>query len=166
MFDTKTTLRIFNGNVIGTVDAFPKLWCVYQHIINSPSGNMPVYVGICRLHDVFEFPDARRNSSWLEIIGRSGLAFEIKIIATSEHKFECFRHANDLVRSSQPYCNVNGMQIGNSKTSVTCNETGETFATASRCAAAEGISASALSKHLNGQAGWATVKGKTYRRGV
>lgn len=47
---------------------------------------------------------------------------------------------------------------------VTCIETGEQWPSLTNCVDAHKISYSALQKHLNGQIGYRTVKGRTYRR--
>ncbi len=153
------------NTIYSTLGQYKSLYCVYEHWIISPHGPMPVYVGMCMLRNIWEFPDARRNTSWNEVITPK-LEFQTRIVFTSESKAICERHHSTLVMQHDTYCNKHGMQMGNIRSIIVCNETNAVYESAKACAEAEGISQTSLSFHLNGRPNWPKIKGKTYRRGL
>ncbi len=159
-----TTTATTNGYVIAKPNEFETLWCCYEHWTATPNGPMMFYVGCCRLIKAFEFTDARKNTAWLEMM-KSDIMVEVRVVATGK-RVDCNNRMMEAVRTHQPYCNKQGMRIGKEKRAVVCDLTGQQYASAKECAAAEGIAQSSLSNHLNNLPGYSTVRGKTYRWGT
>lgn len=141
-------------------------YCVYRHIapIGHGDTDVTIYFGVCKLNEVFNFVDARSNTKWREIItDRTSLTIEICYIGD---RTDCYNERGRMFYSEQrPICNVQGRDLRGAMTKITCNETGVTYPSQIQCATAMGINQGALSAHLNNRAGYATVKGYTFRRG-
>lgn len=165
MVTLPSQIEIVGNEIITTRSRMSYLYCVYGHYVQTPDGLVLVYVGVCKLTEVYQCPDARRNNAWNTMV-TDAMELHIRIIGVSPASNVCHNHRANLVREHGPYCNVHGHKVGDFTSIITCNETGTSYANASKCAIAEGISTSALSNHLNNKSGWKTVKGKTYRRGI
>lgn len=161
---TPTTLAnmIPNAFVFNT-KTIESLFCTYEHWVATPDGQTLIYVGCCRLRDVYLCPDARRNPQWQTLITEA-IPVELRIIATADHQYECMKLASELVGRHRPYCNMYAAAHAG-KAIVTCVTTGKSYPTSAEAAINEGVSTSALSNHLNGRPGYKSVKGKMFRRG-
>jgi hypothetical protein len=141
---------------------FGRIWCVYEH---HDADNNLLYVGVCKLIEVFSYPDARQNSEWIKRFP-VGEPMVIKITMTSAEFGPCNNARTRQVQSMRPVCNTFGYSYHGIKIKIICNETKEEFVSITQAALAHGVSASALSNHLNQKPGHRSVKGKTYRKGV
>lgn len=161
--------RHANNSLILPIGNNERDHCVYEHWAfvsadGSPPKNTLIYVGVCKLREVYLCPDARKNSSWAAYI-TAEFIIETRVIFTSSDISECYNEHGKIIREQRPYCNVYGARVSG-QTVVTCIQTGKTYATATQAALNEGVSLSALCNHLNGKVGHNTVKGKTFRRGL
>lgn len=157
------------ARVIAQMHQYENAHCVYEHwgYINPNDPNETeqcVYVGVCKLRDVFTFPDARANTEWSRVFSATS-ALTIAIIAVSDSIHDCMNYRYQIVQNKQPYCNVYGAAV-NKPLKIICNETGETFESAAAACKAYDLSPSQLSNHLRGLSGYRTVKGKTFRKGI
>lgn len=139
-----------------------QFYCVYQHhsyLTETSMEPVIVYIGTCKLVDVFMFPDARRNSEWLRLINaKSNLRIVITHIGD---KNDCYNQHVNSVSHYRPHCNMRG-HIASHTQKIRCIETGEIFNTQTEIVKTHNVSTSAVSNHLAKRPGHNTVKGKTY----
>lgn len=133
-----------------------KTWVVY--IIFCQETAKVVFVGCCKLTQLFGLPDARQFVTDLpaNIIIRVTDQFDNKAAALQQH----------AVRVRETGL-VNELAIQRFKAkggAIECVTTGETWRTIAECAAAHGLAPGNLSNHLRGVSSFKTVKGKIYRR--
>lgn len=131
----------------------------YLHTMND----QPLYVGACRLSELMDAPDARQNSEWNRcVVAQSAVTLTI----VSEHPTLLEAETAALIHALtvKAYCNLNGQKVIEKRgNAVMCIDTGEEFATAAEAAKILKLSTSNLSNHLNGKAGFHTVKGKRFK---
>lgn len=138
------------------------LWAAYEHQAQFEAGKPPevVFVGVCRLTDVYRMIEGQRNSEWLRIFGRGG-AVLVRIIATATERGEAMRHAQAHAKSfpTLPRCNLHGVNLKGVARRVICSN-GKTYDSQKHAADALGVSASAISRHIRGELN--TVGGYTF----
>lgn len=138
-------------------------FCVYEHHIFTDHGDdlkwSLFYVGACRLRDVFNNPDALRNTHFAKLA--KGTIVSIRIIMTTENETEAFNKASSHAREFKAPCNMYGGQRS-PFTRVRCIETNIIYSSANAASAALSISQSALSQHLRRIPGFKSVKGHTF----
>jgi hypothetical protein len=138
------TLTPQQASIIGSASGFVDDWCVYEHWYGEPE--QLIYVGICRLVDVFHAPDARTNSEWHKTV-QMRHTLHVRIIATGE-RVECYRYYGRYLDANKPPCNRLGRHVG-AGMEIMCVQTGERFATQSDAARALGVSQASISQNLN-----------------
>lgn len=148
--------------VVAKTHEIGRLWCLYHH---HDVDDVLSYIGVCKLIELFQCPDARQNSEWIRRFGDNE-AVVIKLQMTSTDEILCNNARFRQVQELKPICNMIGYSYHGAKMKITCIETGETFASISECARVHCLTQSALSNHLNNKPGHKSVKGKTYRKGV
>lgn len=152
------------ATIIDRLDQLRDRWCVYEHWLfnDTHQCDVLVYMGLCKLSQVFGMPDAHRNSEWGKLV-TPATVLTIKITATGTH-VECAnqRGRNLLALTARPHCNQLGFDMTGTSARIVCNETGQEFSTQAECAEAQGISQGNLSLHLAGKL--RKVGGLTYRR--
>lgn len=128
-------------------------WCVFEHQVVLSQGEPPtvILIGACRLTEVYRLMDGKTNTEWMRIF-RGGGSIMVRIIATTMDRHLAFRHAQDLVRKAEPkpICNIRGYSIRGQARAVICLNNGQRYSTQAEAAAALGIHASALSRHMRG----------------
>lgn len=128
-------------------------WCVFEHQVILKEGEPPtvILIGACKLRDVYLMTDGKTNTEWASIFANGGSVL-VRIVATTIDKPEAFRHAQDLIRSTTPtpVCNLKGYNIRGSARAVRCINNDTRYNTQAEAAAALGVSASAISRHLKG----------------
>lgn len=156
-------LTVQGGDIYTTADQLPMLYCVYIH---SDATERVVYVGMCKLSEVYNATDARANSEWFKTIGKE--TFNIRIAAVSPNPADCINKRFHLIQQYQPHCNIRGLDLaGNTGAqAIVCNETGERFPSITAAAMAHNASQSAISNHLAKRRHYDRVKGRTYRREI
>lgn len=125
------------------------------------------YVGVCKVADVFRYPDAYKNTHWRANITDAS-RIKTMIVATSPQVAECYKHLQFIVMNYKPICNTLGYQAA-SRTIITCvsgPNKGTAYLTQEECARLNGISQPSLSNHLNGRDGYANIRGMTFKRGM
>lgn len=147
--------------IIAAKDAYD-MYAVYVH--RDATDKTIHFVGCCTLDKLFTSPDARSNKQWLQMYGNSGAAYELEVITLSNNMKEAYSEQRRLIQIYDPICNRRGFWLDTRHMRVQCVETGEIFDTATECAAAHSITASALSNHLRQKRGFNTVGGRTYKR--
>jgi len=147
--------------IVAHMRDFGRLYCVYEH--HDADDNL-LYIGVCKLIEVFSFPDARQNSEWIKRFPADSVVI-IKITMTSPDINVCNNARHRQMLSLRPICNVLGFSYVGMKLKIICNETGEEFESVSEAARAHNLTQSHLSNHLNQKAGHRSVKGRTYRKG-
>lgn len=155
-----------NAYVRLKVGDFEEMFCTYEHWLQDKDFKEDaklMYVGCCKLREVWLFPDARRNNEWQRHFVQDALV-TVRIVLTSKRLVDCQNAMTKIFREQQPICNVKGYRT-TGQTMVTCNETGEQFPSILAAARAKGLSQSQLTNHVNNRAGFRTVKGLTFRRG-
>lgn len=141
-------------------------FCVYAQYLNGEN-ETPFYVGVCKLVDVFKYPDAYKNTHWRKTINDQS-TIKTLIVATSDKVAECYHNHNFIVTNYKPTCNVLGYQAAG-KTVITCIKgpnAGQSYATQLEAATKNGISQPSLCNHLNGRAGYENVRGMIFKRGT
>lgn len=156
-----------NASIIDRIEHLREAYCIYEHWIfdDLQQSDICIYVGMCRLHEVYTMPDAYRNSMWIQM-ANDGLTLTVKIIMTGTYE-EC---ANERARivfggTNRPVCNVQGTDMGGVSTAIICNETNIRYSSQIEAARALGCAQSQLSGHLARKTGFKRVKGFTFRRG-
>lgn len=137
------------------------LWCVYEHWIFSADEWTIYYVGSCRLRDVFDTPDALRNTWFAKLT--KGTITAIRVVQTAPDEITVLNHAVKLGRALKAPCNLYGGQRSPFHR-VRCVETGIVYNSANECCKSMGIAQSALSQHLRRMSGFKTVKGHTFEK--
>lgn len=146
-----------------TIAELRETFCVY---VQETSEGV-FYAGMCRLYDVYKYPDAYRNTHWRQTV-TDQTSIKTTVICTSLDINECYHRLHEFVRVVRPICNVNGyMTYGNIV--ITCVEgpnAGKSYTTQEECARMNGISQPTLSNHLNGRKGYLSVRGMKFKRGL
>lgn len=149
---------------VGTPTTFTDDWCVYEHYIrsNDPTGAQPptlIYIGACRLRDVFKLTDAGRNSEWRKIVTPE-TPLMISIVETGG-RIEMQRSVGNRCRQlpSFPRCNLFGHDAFGIQKAIVCSN-GKTYASQIEAARSLNLDQGAISKHMRGEL--RTVKGFTF----
>lgn len=140
-------------------------WCLYSHSIAPFKETF--FLGICKLSDVYKFVDAYRNSHWRKTITADTI-FKTSILATMDSVVEAQTALRTMFNEIRPECNIKGYQYSG-RMHVICIEgenKGVTYKSAAEAALQNGISPGAMSNHLNGHAGYLTVKSMKFQRGI
>lgn len=137
-------------------------YCVYEQAFPE-TPNAPFYIGMCRLQEVYVFPDAKNIDIWSKMITEKPV-IQHTIVFVSINKIECQNHRFRLIKNKSPYVNINGKSTQKDFGQIYCNETRETFNSIQEIINIYGGAASAYSMHLRELPGHKTVKGKTFRR--
>ena len=148
--------------VVAKTRDFSKLWCVYHH---HDANDTLVYIGVCKLTELFSLPDARQNSEWVKRFGDDEPVI-IKLQMVCEDVVFCNNTRFRQVQELKPVCNMIGFSYGLQRVRIVCDQTGETFDSISEAARAHNLTQSALSNHVNRKRGHNSVKGRTYRKEV
>lgn len=147
------------------VDTSPDLdpWCAFEHLAALEAGHPPqvIYVGACRLVDVFRLTEGKTNSDWSSLFANGGYVL-VRIIATGTRQ-DIVNYATRHVRTFDPMprCNVRGYNVRGARRAVICNNNGTTYRNQSEAAAELGVTQSAISQHLDGKL--SSVRGYTFR---
>ena len=133
----------------GNRETFGRAWIVYA--IHDGKTAAVIFVGCCRLAEVFKMPDWK---------GDNRRAVFMRSLAVFDDSHAARRFQTDQIK----HFGLTLLMARNNAAGVVCLDTGERWPSAYQCAKGQKIDLSALIKHLNGQAGFITVKGKKYRR--
>jgi len=143
-----------------TRDQMQTAFCVYSHAM----GGAVVFLGICQIRDVYNAPDARNNTEWVKMT-ENNAQVTVTVLHASEDANECINHRYKLFKEQgTPLCNQRGQFYGSVLTHVKCIETGEIFVSQADCARVLGLNKSQLCNHLNRNAGFNSVKGRTFEK--
>ena len=117
-----------------------------------------IYMGCCKLTQVFSTPDARANG-----VVTNDLNMLITVEGIYQNKVDAIREQSLLCRNNN-VTNIMAKARLNRYGTIECIETGEKFRSINEIVIKYGATASALSNHLRGKPGFVTVQSKTYRR--
>lgn len=151
---------------IHVISKFTDVRQLYAVYTCADTNGVIQYVGVSLLSKLFTLEDAYNNSEFSRIFADIYSSIEIKCVSLTTIEGEALAEARNLIRTHAPHCNLRGFYQRPEYQSVVCDQTGEIFHSVRACATAHGLSASALSNHLNRKPGYKTVKGKTYRRQI
>ena len=130
------------------------LFCVYEHsaIIRPGDPFETVFVGVCRLHELFTMREAFANTEWVRLTDNGAATVTIKIVAISNDVVEAQNFAFMHLRSfpEWPRCNKLGYNMHKTARTVVCSD-GREFESQVAAAHAIGITPSAMSQHMRGQ---------------
>jgi hypothetical protein len=138
------------------------LWCVYEHWITVTAGEPPelIYVGACRLSEVFDMRQAKNNSDWTAIMAVDR-EIMLTIIMTTPDQREAMnasiRHTK--TRPTMPRCNLHGFNMFGQSRRLLCSN-GEQYENQTIAARTLGLNQGAISRHLKGEL--QSVKGYTF----
>lgn len=152
---------IIHHGMNATADALRNVWCVYEHSIHQADAPpATIFVGYCKLGELFMMREARTNSEWARITDNGNVPVMITIIAMCSEQSEANRAAMEHLSSlpSWPYCNANGYNLERATRQLRCSN-GTIFQSQEDAAKVLGVSQSAISQHLRGKL--KTVKGVT-----
>lgn len=150
-----------NIRVVTTAADMRQLYAIYT--VRDIS-NVVQYIGVSPLSELFTLSDANCNSEFIELFGKQATTVDIEVEALTSSEREAYIEQRRLIAIHRPHCNTRGIYVAVTRQRVMCNETGETWPTASAAAKDHGLSQSALHHHLNRRPGHKTVKGRTYSR--
>ena len=160
---TSTIAKVESSVIINTKDPMG-IYCAYEHLAAFEPGKPPqvILVGSCKLADVYRLVDGLRNSEWCKIFQHGGSVM-VKIIATGNDRIEMTRFATQHMRtfSDIPRCNLFGYASRSAGRALECVTNGEIYANQAAAAAALGLSASMISRHMRGDL--KTVGGHVFR---
>lgn len=147
------------NNIIVDVKRSLVDWCAFEHIATLKADEPPqtIFVGACKLVDVFKLQDGKSNSQWAKIYAQGGNVL-LRILATGPDRSEIINYAVKVARAynPQPLCNLHGYTMAGSLRRIACSN-GETYDNQAHAATALGTHQSAISRHLQGHS--AHVKG-------
>jgi len=144
---------IFEINVVAYVRDIRTGWVVYS-LINIENSTV-VHLGFCRVTQLFTFPDFKGSVDQPLMVKTYGV-FENKGLADRHTR----QKANELGLTKM----IQARNINSTHGQIRCVDTGEIFSTIAEVSRSHGVDAGALSKHLNKQPGFKTVKNKIYER--
>lgn len=126
---------------------------VVEHYINVP--NAPprcIFVGVCKLRDVYDFHYSRRNHRWLEIMGDHP-AFMVRILHVTTNFAEASHVCSERLKQHNPppECNMVGAHSVRHARAIRNVYTGETYRSQQHAAQSLGVTQSAVSQHLCGR---------------
>ena len=148
-------------NITIAPDQMRYAWVVY--LLRDAGGNLQ-FIGCSRLSQVFNIPDARANSYFLQIFP-NGSVMNLEVLHMEPSR-EKARNAQWFYfrQYGKPFIQQAGRAYrGTKKQPILCDQTGEKFESISDASKAHGVAQSQLSNHLMGKSGFITVHGKTYR---
>lgn len=142
----------YSQTPVSAVD-YDKQWCVYEHHRNPDEGTGPaelVYIGSCRIVDVYRLRDARLNTEWQRLFG-DGRAVMVKIVAIYNSQHEAQNAAFNLIRAkpTMPICNERGYTVFQQQRRIKCSN-GKIYKNQTEAAMDLGVSQSAVSQCLRG----------------
>lgn len=119
------------------------------------------HIGISQLIKLFSLADAKRNPAFFKYFP-SDQELTLSVFELFNNRAEAIKAQSELIRKY----NLPDMmkQAGNKHLPIKCNETGEIFKSVQDVCFAHGVTASAVSQHLNNTPGFRTVKNRTYTR--
>jgi hypothetical protein len=132
-------------------------FAVYSHTVQYGEMQSIVYVGVCRLSDIGNPPDARKNKKWVKMVKSQHLGdFTISLIGNCATRKEAEKLQELILNQKQilPYCNVPDSEKQESPFAVRCLTTKKEFKTAKEAAAFYGIHITILSNHLRQKRGY------------
>jgi len=139
------------------------IYCAYEHKVQMTADAPPetIYVGVCRLTDVYRMGDGNRNSEWQGIFARGGQVL-IRIFATSTDRHELTMLATQHMRSlpNIPRCNLRGVKTRGRGRAVWCSN-GEVYPNQIDASVRTGVPQSQISRVVNGYA--PTAHGLVFR---
>lgn len=131
---------------------------------SSENPNGLFYIGHCPLTQLFDYPDARRNSRWPEIVrDLPQIGLHVHHIGSQT---EAAAHAINALVMITPICNAEGTQTPATRRAgpVRCLTTGLLYPTAAAAASAAFVSPATLANHLNNPAKHKTCAGMVFKR--
>lgn len=138
------------------------LWCSYEHwaVLTPGEKSMCIYIGCCKLTDLFRMKDPRTNSYWTKLF-KNGGSVEVRVLATSESQSDMVKHSIRTLRGyhPKPVCNIHGISMRSSHRKLLCSN-GQTYKNQQDAAIALGIQQTSISRHLQGKVG--SVQGYTF----
>lgn len=148
-----------NAAIVGlTIEQFGTNWCVYELWKDETL----LMLGVTRLSIVTNLVDAKGHGRFAEFVdGNTPLGLVIKAVGTRDN---CYNMRATMLRDLPVQPPLNDFRAGYRQPMIICNEDGRAFRTQVEVCQTYGISAPALSNHLNGRVGYMTVKGHTFRR--
>lgn len=148
-------LPIFEARI--PVEGMNEIYCCYSHTI----GDEIMFIGVCRTHEIFFAPDARKNSEWKKVFANQQiLELKMHMIGSS---LDCQRFRETWMRTfkRRPRCNLFG-HMTERFSKIQCVETGEIFESQVAVCLAVGVATSQMSNHIRGVPGHRTIKGRRY----
>lgn len=143
-------------------------WCVYLQWKILPDGTEePWYLGVCKIIELFQHPDAHKNSHW-RANTTDAMIIRTSLLMTSDKTQECWKYHTDARYFYKPICNVMGYQASGASV-ITCTQgpnMGKTYATQSDAARSNGVSQPTMSSHLNGKPGYGVIAGMRFKKGL
>jgi hypothetical protein len=158
-FTYNPTLAHENGFLTLPMKDFSSHYALYEHRLIDKV----IYLGICKLTDIYSFPDARQNTEWLRFI-TGDVPIIVKVLRTAPRAIDLQNERYRLIQALRPPCNVSGNQLHGQHVMIECVEDGQRYPTQLEAAKAYGISQSALSNHLAGRVGYRTLKNHTFKK--
>lgn len=157
------TLQAQQSVVMADFTTFDKQWCVYEHHLHEPGEETlkVIYVGACKLANVYALADAMRNTHWATLKHtRPGSFLYVKVIMTGE-RVECMNASvkHILSHNPRPVCNQYGRDTSGWIRPILCSN-GQEYATQQEAALALGLNQGQISQHLAGNV--KSVKGFTF----
>ncbi len=144
-----------------TADGLRNVWCVYEHSIHQQDAPpAAIFVGYCRLNDLFMMREARNNSEWARITNNGNVPIMLRIVALTDEMTDANKLALSQLATypTWPHCNANGYNLEAARRTIQCSN-GQTFTSQEEAARVLGVSQSAVSQHLRGRL--KAVKGHT-----
>jgi hypothetical protein len=151
------------ATIEATTLAMREHWCVYSH---HAFGEL-FYIGLCKMRDVFDAPDAIKNNHWRDHI-TDETPIKLTIVFSSIILSDCNKLHAQLIEQYKPRANKLGW-ITTGPVVISCvsgPHAGKTWRSQVEAARALGFNQPTLSNHLNGIAGYETVKGMKFKRGM
>lgn len=137
-----------------SADMMRDLYCVFQHMMILRPGSPPdaIFVSYCKLSALFDMREARANSEWMRITNGGKSIIAIELIALTNDHMEANRAAMAYMKSlpEWPHCNKHGYNLERQARRIVCSD-GREFNNQDEAAKALGVTASAISQHLNGK---------------
>jgi hypothetical protein len=135
---------------------------VYEHSL----AGFPIWIGICKIKDIFRPRDCFRNRSWLDMVDLDA-NLGVKILFTSVEMRDCMNFRYKYFRDNgYPHCNKNFAppeEKGN-PVQIKNTTTGEIYPSQKIAANMVGCTEAAMSRHINRLPGAKTLRNMVFER--
>lgn len=140
------------------VDINKTVWCVFGHY---SVGGQPIYYGYCKLEHVLNTKQFETGVEWYNTVIETGGQIIISILSLHNSEQSAADAKNAKLMTYTPASQGDSFR---GRGFIRCIDTGMYFSTAGAAARYNDMTSATMSNHLNGRAGYDTVRGLRFER--